>query len=128
MQDNFFHNVKISRMKFILAALLSVSLLCGCATKWQDATGKSLATIAQTVDLAMRGWETYSVRAGLADDSPEELRVRAALRQYQLAFDSSLQAYNAAVKLGSESIWNQSAAALTASQTSLLNLIAELEK
>lgn len=115
-------------MKTLFTFTLLAMLVTGCATtSWQDAAGKSLSTVAQSVDLAMRGWEAYSVRAGYADDSPVELRVKIAYKQYQLAFNTALQAYNTAVLTKDKTVWEQAALILSQSQSNLVALIAELE-
>ena len=115
-------------MKHILALLLTAAIVTGCATtSWQDTAGKSLTTVAQSVDLAIQGWEAYSVRAGYADDSPTELRVKIAYKQYQLAFNTALQAYNTAVLTKDKTVWEQAATILSQNQSNLMALIAELE-
>jgi len=114
-------------MKYLICSLAVVFLLVGCSTTWQDAGGKSLATIAQSVDAGMKGWEAYSVASGLADNDPAELRVKSAYIQYQNAFNVALTAYNAAATTKDQSVWAQASTALSASEGNLLNLINALQ-
>lgn len=114
-------------MKTLIAFLMAMFLLSGCATTWQDSAGKSLVTIAQTVDAGMKGWETYSVASGLADNDPTELKVKLLYGQYQTAFSAALQAYSAAAATGDQSIWVQASSDLTASEGNLLNLVQQLQ-
>jgi len=112
---------------FFLTALVAC-YLCGCATTWQGAAGKSLITIAQTADSAMKGWEAYSVRMGIADNNIREINVQIAYKKYQVAFNTALQAYNAAVISKDKTGWEQASAALVASQSGLVQLITQEEK
>ncbi len=111
-------------LKLLTLTCLVTTLLCGCASNWQTATGKSLATIAQTVDTAMKGWATYVVVAKVQES--QQARVRAAYIQYQVAFNTALTAYGGAVSAADQSLLGKTQAALVASQQSLLALITSL--
>lgn len=110
------------KLKYLLLVLTVTLFISGCASTWQDNAGKSLVTIAQTVDSGMKAWETYSVTTGIGDNDPKELQVKALYTQYQTAFSGALAAYNAAIATKDQSIWLQSSAALVASETQLLTL------
>jgi hypothetical protein len=124
------HNSNQKAMRTIkylsIVAFMSV-LLCGCQTTWQDATGKSLASIAQSVDSAMKGWAAYAAAKDIRPDNIVHTRVQAAYAEYQLAFSSALSAYNAAVLSNNQSGWLKASEALTAAQQSLVQLITQLE-
>lgn len=112
---------------FSLTAFMSL-LLCGCATtSWEQATGKSLASIAQSVDSAMKGWAKYAALRDIRTNNIVYTRVQAAYEDYQKAMNGALAAYNAAILSKDQSGWAQAANALSAAQQSLLNLITELE-
>lgn len=108
---------------YLLTLSLVASLLIGCAT-WQDSAGKTLATTAQTVDSAMKGWALYAVRVN--PPVTEQIKVRSAYGQYTNSFDVALKAYNLAVLTTNQNVWQASSSVLTASQTALLSLLASL--
>jgi len=108
-------------IKFLsLVACVSL-LLCGCTTTWQDSAGKVLATTAQTVDSAMKGWATYVVINKVPED--KQLVVRDSYAKYQTAFETARLAYNAAVINKDQSVWAQASNALAASKSNLLILV-----
>lgn len=100
-----------------LVALLMAS---GCAT-WQDNAGKSLATIAQTVDAAMKSWAIYVNQYPVSDEA--QAKVKKTYEQYQSAMAIALSAYNTSVALKDESLYAQASATLTNSKDALLALI-----
>ena len=122
-------NLKKDFMKTIkylsLVAFMSV-LLCGCSTT-QDSTGKSLASIAQSVDSAMKGWAAYAAVNDIRSNNIVYTRVQSAYEEYQTAMDAAKKAYNVAVLTKSQSGWIKAAEALTAAQQSLVQLITQLE-
>ena len=114
-------------MKTFFITAFVACFLCGCQTTWQDATGKSLASIAQSVDSAMKGWAAYAAAKDIRPDNIVYTRVQTAYVNYQLAFSSALSAYNAAVLSNNQSGWLKASEALTAAQQSLVQLITQLE-
>ena len=107
-------------MKKLLCLIACVALVAGCAT-WQDAGGKTLASIDVTVDAGMRGWFAYTKNHEISE--AEHARVKALYEKYQLAFEAMEQAYIASVKVKDKSIFEQAKAAAMASKDELLTLI-----
>ncbi len=101
--------------------LLLAVMLAGCAT-FQSNAGKSLVTIAQTVDAAMKGWATYAVASGTVTDA-DHAKVRDAYLKYQACMVTAQAAYQGLAAASDKSAWNQALNALTASQASLLQLL-----
>lgn len=114
-------------MKRNLQLLLLPALLLAftaCAS-FQNTAGKLLASTADTVDAAMRGWATYVVINKVGED--KQLPVRNAYANYQTAMVAAESAYKAAVQSGDQSAWSQASAALTAASGALTTLVAQLE-
>lgn len=108
----------------LLLASLSLLALVACAS-FQNTAGKLLASTADTVDAAMRGWATYVVINKVPED--KQLPVRNAYANYQTAMVAAESAYKAAVQSGDQSAWSQTSAALTAASGALTALVAQLE-
>src|SRR5262245_43779951 len=104
----------MNTIRRIIPGLFAIVTLFGCATtpNWQDSYGKILATTAQTVDAAMKGWAMYVVTGNPPAD--QQAKVKTAYQEYQAAFDVALNAYNASVALKDASLFEQAQAALEA--------------
>ena len=124
-----------------LAYLSVLSALCllfaGCATQPpQQVAGKSLVTIAATVDHAMQGWAKWAVqqRANPAADQAQLLRnegaVSRAYEQYQAAMRVARVAYREATTdpLADQTALDAAIRAVNAAQSSLLGLISTLSQ
>ncbi len=109
-------------MKKLLPFYLMLAVLMGCATSWQNNAGKTLATTAQTVDAAMKGWGMYVVTANPPER--QQATVRDAYGKYQIAMDGAVKAYNTAVTLQDQSAYTQASGALLAASKDILALIA----
>lgn len=109
-------------MKTLLTIFLSLSMLVlsGCAT-WQSDGGKTLATVAVTVDSAMKGWATYCATHDVPQD--EHGAVRSAYQRYQIAMRGASLAYSAAVKVGDKGTWQEAKAAVLAAKDSIIQLV-----
>lgn len=108
-----------TQLNLALVALLTLGLL-GCAS-FQTNAGKTLATITQTVDAAMKGWAVY---VSLGKSNPQQqAQVKAAYEKYQMAELAAEHAYVALVNTSGQSAWTQAAAVLTACQNDLLAII-----
>ncbi len=107
-----------SLITFLLA--LTTMFLSGCAG-WQQDGGKTLATVAVTVDSAMKGWATYCATHDVPQD--EHGAVRNSYIRYQIAMKSASEAYQAAVMLKDKSAWQQVQGALLASKDDIVTLI-----
>lgn len=110
-------------MKRYLLLLPFVALLMACAS-FQSTSGKLLATTAQSVDAAMKGWAAYVVAGGATAN--QETQVRAIYAKYQATMTVATNAYVAALTSGDQSPWNAASSALTGAQASLLQLIQTL--
>ena len=111
-------------MKTKLSAVALVVLLAsmiGCAS-FQSNAGKSLATIASTVDAAMKGWAAYVVASGQVSDS-QQASVRDAYLKYQACMVTAQAAYNGLASNSDQTAWNQALAALNAAQGTLVQLV-----
>lgn len=100
--------------------IVLLAFLVGCATFDQNA-GKTLASVAASVDAAMHGWATYVVTAKVSD--ADQAPVKAAYVKYQASMAAAEAAYIALVKSGSQPAWTAAKDALVASQSQLLALI-----
>lgn len=109
-------------MKTLILFVLSCSLLLlsGCAG-WQQDGGKTLATVAVTVDSAMKGWATYCA----THDVPQEEHgaVRSAYERYQIAMRAAALAYQAAAQVGDKGSWLEARAAVLAAKDSIVQLV-----
>lgn len=103
-----------------MAGLALALLVTGCAT-FQANAGKTLSSVAITVDAAMKGWAAYVVAGGATPD--QETQVRAAYHKYQLSMSAAQSAYAALVATGDQPAWTQAASILTATQQQLVGLI-----
>lgn len=100
---------------------LAALMWCGCAIV-QNNAGKTLATVATTVDAAMKGWATYVVM-GQASASQED-QVRAAYVRYQACLATANAAYQGLASAGGQPAWEQALASLQGAQGTLLELVA----
>lgn len=102
-----------------------IGMLCGgCHTT--NPSGKVLATVAVTVDGAMKGWAIW-VHNGNATVE-QEAKVKAAYIKYQAAMKVAQEAYKAAYAAKDDSIMTQLVVALQASSDDLIALIQSFEK
>lgn len=108
-------------MKNAIAAIALAALVMGCATFQQNA-GKTLATIATTMDAAMSGWATYVTVSGSVSPSQQE-QVKQAYEKYQAAMTTALAAYNSLNTTAGQPAWNQALTALQAAQGTLTQLL-----
>lgn len=108
-------------MRNAIAAIALAALVMGCATFQQNA-GKTLASIATTVDAAMSGWATYVTVSGSVSPSQQE-QVKQAYEKYQAAMTTALAAYNSLNTTAGQPAWNQALTALQAAQGTLTQLL-----
>lgn len=108
-----------------LLSVLFLALLIGCAT-FSDTAGKVLASTAQTVDSTMHGWAAYVNTKHIS--AGDQLPVRKAYGQYQLAMAAAEAAYISLLKTGDRTAWTKAADALIASQASLIAAIQSFTK
>lgn len=110
-------------MKKLIPLIAMLTLFVGCAIfpTWKDAAGKSLATTAQTVDAAMKGWAMYVV----TQNPPTNLqaKVRQAYGDYQVSFDAALKTYNVAVTLNNPDVLTPALANLEFSKQNFLGTV-----
>lgn len=106
-------------MKNTIVAIALVALM-GCAS-FQSNAGKSLATVATTIDAAMKGWAGYVVAGGASETQQTE--VKAVYHQYQVVMFAAETAYIEMSKTGDRTAWQKASDALTASQNQILALI-----
>ena len=108
----------------LIGVALLVTLVTGCKTSEVDKAGKSLATVAQTVDSAMKGWATWVAQGN--SNEQEEAKVKALYTKYQSTMAIARNAYSAVAIEGtpeSKQIFSNILIALAASQSDILNLI-----
>lgn len=114
-------------IKWLSATGLVVGLLTGCATSnWQTTTGKSLVTIAQTVETARQGWVAYCNIKGISASDSRNVKFVAIYAEYQTAFAAALAGYTAAVNSNDQSAATTALNALNASESNILTLITQL--
>lgn len=101
-------------------ALVVLAFLVGCAT-FNDKAGKSLATVASTVDAAMKGYARYVVIAQLTD--AQQAPVKAAYIKYQASMTVAEKAYIELVKNNDQTSWTAALNVLTATEADLLSLV-----
>lgn len=114
--------------KLVSSLLLVAFLATGCATYLEN-TGKTLASVAITVDGAMKGWASW-VKSGHATQGDED-KVKAAYEKYQLAMQTAEDAYLGVAKLDStdtENALSVALAALDGSKGDLLTIVQQLTK
>jgi hypothetical protein len=112
-------------LRWLTVTVCITMLLNGCASNnWQTVVGKSLGTIAQSVDSAMKGWATYVVMNNVPDS--DQQKVRNVYLQYQVAMQGAQRAYGAAVTANDQSIVTQAMTALSAAQSQILTLVSQL--
>lgn len=111
-------------MKTVIS-IIALAFLLGCAT-FNDNAGKVLATTAQTVDSGMKAWGVYVAAKHIPP--PQQMGVRKAYGNYQLAMAAAEKAYIEMVKTGDRSGWLKARDAMTASQSSLIALIQSITK
>lgn len=107
--------------KLIVFSLLVCGLLCGCKTTWQDSAAKTLVTISQTVDAAMKAWALHVVKDNVP--AQEQEVVKAAYMRYQVSFEVAKTAYDVAVVTKDQSALNQVISHLQANQANLLHAL-----
>jgi hypothetical protein len=112
------------RTKLSMMVVMAALVCAGCASFQQNA-GKTLASIATTVDAAMKSWATYVVVTGKATPA-QEAQVKGAYAQYQAAMTSAVAAYGGLSSAAGQPAWNQALATLTGVQTTLLQLVQAL--
>lgn len=114
--------------KIISSFLLVAILATGCATYLEN-TGKTLASVAITVDGAMKGWASW-VKTGHATQANED-SVKAAYEKYQLAMQTAEDAYLSVSKLSTpdtQKAVTVALAALDGCKNDLLTIIQQLSK
>lgn len=109
------------KTKLIAPMLALVLMATACATFQQNA-GKTLATVASTVDLVMRGWATYVVVDGAVSVEKQD-KVREAYAKYQISMATAQAAYNGLSTSAGKPAWDQALAVLNASSGSLIQLV-----
>jgi len=102
----------------VIGAGLAI-LVAGCQTT--NTPGRILASTAQTVDVAMKGY-MQCVKAGLIKPEQEN-NVRAAYTIYQTTEAAAESACLAYAKTGDKAAWDRAAGALQAAQSDLVTLI-----
>lgn len=124
--------------KYLLAAFAAIALLgfTGCATSPQQSAGKTLSSIAVSVDSAMQGWAKWVViqrnnpAASQAEILKNEGKVKTAYENYQAAMRLAKGAYLSAVTdptVGATAL-DSAMLVLKENEKSLLNLIASFTK
>jgi len=108
-----------NKVPLLLVAAVAIAAGPGCATTNQ--AGRTLASVAITVDHAMEGWGAY-VAAGQAT-AEEEGAVKGAYEKYQLAMKVASGAYQSAQVTKDLQPWERARVALEGSQEDLLALI-----
>ena len=106
-------------------ALVALAFLVGCAT-FNDKAGKSLATVASTVDAAMKGYARYVVIAQLNDT--QQAPVKAAYVKYQASMTVAEKAYIELVKNNDQTSWTAALNVLNATEADLLALVSSFMK
>lgn len=117
--------MKLSRNKIYLVSILylGAALLMwtqGCVT-FEANAGKSLATVATTVDAAMKGWASWVVAGKTTPD--QEAKVKFAYGQYQISMDIAKNAYLTSVASTDKSVFETANLVLQQNKQNLLNLI-----
>jgi len=108
-------------MKKLISLILAVATLTlACST-----TGKTLATVATTVDRAMEGWAAYVVLNNVSED--KQTSVRTLYIKYQASMAVATKAYSASAGNKSDPILQQAIAALNVVQLDLLSLIKKFQ-
>lgn len=107
-------------MKHKLNILLAALLLTGCAGFEKNA-GKTLASIAATVDAGMKGWAAYVV-TGKAT-AGDEVKVKAGYQQYQMSMTLARDAYFASVQTGDTASYEAAFQSLVKNKDSLMTLL-----
>lgn len=122
-------------MKYIATLILAVAFLglaTGCTTLTpQQASGKTLVSIAQTVDATMKGWATWvTVKSDTATpvSAQAEDAVKTAYQKYQSAMAVARTAYVSATDANNTTALQAALAALQSSQAELLQLITTFQK
>ena len=110
-------------MKNLITVFALVALV-GCAS-FQNSAGKTLASVATTVDAAMKGWAAYVVAGGASEVQQNEIKVL--YRQYQIAMFAAETAFIELSKTGDRTSWSQAEPNLVKVQTSLLGTIKTLQ-
>ena len=118
---------------FLFATLLALSALlaAGCTTTPQDAAGKTLITIQQTVDQTLKGWAKWVV---LHENTTRpvaeatQARVQGAYEKYQAAMKVARTAYVSATSTNDPNALASALAAVTAAQAEIVQLVALLQK
>lgn len=108
-------------MRNTLVAIALAALVMGCATFQQNA-GKTLATIATTVDAAMTGWATYVTVSGTVTPA-QQAQVKSAYEKYQACMATALAAYNGLSSSAGQPSWTQALTTLQAAQGTLTQLL-----
>ena len=107
----------------ILMVAAIVALGTGCVT---NSPGRTLATVAVTVDHAMQGWAVW-VHQGNATPSQEDKVMKAYLR-YQKAMATAQKAYQTYYATNDQGVITVSFAEVASCRDELISLIAELKR
>jgi hypothetical protein len=110
-----------SPMKLLLS-VFCVLVVLGCATTNTDTAGRLLASTAQTVDAAMKGWAQWVQMSGKATKADQD-NVRSLYSNYQTAMSIAQASYIAFATTGDKNVWLRASAALTASKADLLRFL-----
>jgi hypothetical protein len=110
-----------------LAFLAIVSLLflpLGCQT--QNAAGKTISTVAVTVDGAMQGWAVWVVKGNTTQE--QQAKVNSAYEKYQTAMAATSKVYAVVANNPDQSALTLALVSLDACKSELLALIAQFTK
>jgi hypothetical protein len=116
--------MKAKILTFLAITCLVVGLATGCKSV-SDTTGKTLAGVEQTVDLAMKGYATWDAQGHVTE--AQEQQVRQVYGQYQLAYTAACNAWVAAQSSGDTSTLATIVASLSAAAAPLTTLITQIE-
>jgi len=105
----------------LFAALLLAAGLGGSGCATSNPEGRLLASTAQTVDAAMKGWSIWVVDGKAEPYS--EVRVRELYGRYQLAMAAAKESYTVWKATGEKTPWERASVTLRQSRDFLLNLI-----
>lgn len=104
-------------------SIFALLFLVGCAS-FNSNAGKTLASVATSVDTAMKSYAVYVAVNNVP--AQKQSPVRMAYGNYQLAMSAAESAYISLVKTGDRTAWVKASEALVASQGPLLALIAQI--
>lgn len=101
-----------------------MACLVGCAS-FQTTSGKFLASTAQSVDLAMKGWALFVVEGKVT--AQQQLNVRSAYAMYQRSMLVASNAWETSLTTADKTLWNSASNSVYFSQQGLVNLLTAMQ-